>query len=571
MARLQPEPATQLEAGGKKRFFPTWLLCGCWKRAPKEGEEAKKKVSAVAGLISRFFRMQSGEPAIRSLLSPTRATAKRLAAAGERHSVGAEVKGRQQPDGWVGLCQERSILGRILEHTQDTGPSRPVSPCPSSTQTPPCLAHSPIPPKAHSPSESQLFPFSVLPKFCISFYSGSNITKNSLQRSIMGRIGSLFKKSDDKQAPAGPATSNPYAQQQPPPQRPQGSNPYAQDQHQTYSQYNANQFNANQYNVNQQYSQGRQGPASGLPSGPRPGGLPSRVAPGPRRSGAGESNNSGLPGYAEQPLDSQPPPPYQSPSLASSSGSPALPSNRTSPSVGPGYPREKFGASDGVGRNRFESSAPSHDHSASLPSQRQGGYGNLDSSNEGLFLNYNGPSKPITRPNPAQNYDSYGTPVQDADSQLMTEEERQEAEVQDTKAQITREIQESVQTSERIRYGVDQAFERMLETTMQTEEQRKKLAGAQGNLMATGTVDPKRIPGHHIANLMFRHSEQQSNRQPGCSRWCPENVELYRQQQDGDSVPRGKENGLRPGTSRWSGGVATARGRGSTKTRGPER
>ena len=55
VARLQPEPATQLEAGGEKRFFPTCLLCGCWKRAPKEGEEAKKKVSAVAGLMSRFF------------------------------------------------------------------------------------------------------------------------------------------------------------------------------------------------------------------------------------------------------------------------------------------------------------------------------------------------------------------------------------------------------------------------------------------------------------------------------------------------------------------------------------
>ncbi len=308
----------------------------------------------------------------------------------------------------------------------------------------------------------------------------------------MGRIGSLFKKSDDKQAPAGPATSNPYAQQQPPPQRPQGSNPYAQDQHETYSQYNANQFNANQYNVNQQYSQGRQGPASGLPSGPRPGGLPSRVAPGRRGPGTGESNDSVFPGYAEQPIDSQPPPPYYSPSLASTGGSPALPSNRASPSVGTGYPREKFGASDGVGRNRFESSAPSsYDRSPSLPSQRQGGYGNLDTENGGLFSNYNGPSKQTFDSGPgSSSQQPYAQPHVDMTN--MTAEERDQAQANLIDGE-TKQIRNATEDSLDNSLGLVRQF-REQSAALREERQRQHEALLHANTFAVESGRPISLP-----------------------------------------------------------------------------
>ncbi len=70
----------------------------------------------------------------------------------------------------------------------------------------------------------------------------------------------------------------------------------------------------------------------------------------------------------------------------------------------------------------------------------------------------------------------------------MTEEEREEAQVQDTKAQINRVLDESVQAGGRIRLGADEAFERMLEGTRQTDDQRKKLLEIEQNLRATGTA-----------------------------------------------------------------------------------
>ena len=174
--RVPPEPATQQGAEGKKRLFPTWLLCGCWRREPKQGGKAKK-VSPVAGLMSRVFpdaEWRAGNP-ILTLPHPCHSEVQ--LAAGQRHSVGAEVKDRQQPDRWVGLCQERSILGRILEQTQDTdrqGPQPASASLPKFHPNPARLTHSPFrQTRTLLPLDSQLFPsfvlFKVLNLFLVLF------------------------------------------------------------------------------------------------------------------------------------------------------------------------------------------------------------------------------------------------------------------------------------------------------------------------------------------------------------------------------------------------------------------
>lgn len=243
----------------------------------------------------------------------------------------------------------------------------------------------------------------------------------------MGRIGGWFKK--DKEKATSASISNPYAQepveqQAPPPQ------------YDPYTQHNAQQYNENRYIS-------AQAPPSGLPAGPRPGGLPSRVAPGPPRTGTVDSGISGIektppPQYAP-PGAQLPPYPSGSPSLSSVGGTPVLPSNTSSPSVGGGFPSEKHGALDGFGKARFESPAQSpHQNSTSFPSQHQGGYGNLDSRNE-LFANYNGPSKPTTRSSPTLADAPYGSSMQDGESRPMTEEEWEDAEVAGITAQIVEE------------------------------------------------------------------------------------------------------------------------------------
>jgi hypothetical protein len=238
----------------------------------------------------------------------------------------------------------------------------------------------------------------------------------------MGRFGSLFKKSE-KEKPE----SNPYAQQ-PAAQSPAQSSPPPQ-----YDQYT--QYNNSQYNENQYASQRPQGQPSGLPTGPRPGGLPSRVAPGP---GFG-NDKPPPPQYSPQPSQYSA---YNggSPSLGSAAGTPVLPSNTSSPSMGTGFPREKYGASDGVGRNRFEPSPSPYGGSTAAPAQRQGGYGNLgDAGGGGLFDNYTPPSKNSFGPGSAQ-ADVLGVSEQAyVDPANMTAEEREDAEYKAIKAQADQE------------------------------------------------------------------------------------------------------------------------------------
>ncbi|KAL2178823.1 uncharacterized protein P884DRAFT_328842 [Thermothelomyces heterothallicus CBS 202.75] len=275
----------------------------------------------------------------------------------------------------------------------------------------------------------------------------------------MGRFGSLFKKSE-KEKPE----SNPYAPQSPATQ----SSPPSQ-----YAPYT--QYNAAQYNDNQSISSAPAGAPSGLPSGPRPGGFPSRVAP----------------GYGN---DRSPPPQYSpDPSQPSPSGSQRSPygggspyPNAPSPSMGTGFSKEKYGAQDGVGKSRFEPATSPYASSASPPSQSQGGYGNLDASSSGdLFANYNGYPKQPTSQVPGQNDASYDPAMEQGETREMTEEEKEEALVNSTKAEILQTMHETNEVGMRAHAKAVEANERMRLMNEQLLRQTEMLNNAEKNTFKT--------------------------------------------------------------------------------------
>lgn len=299
----------------------------------------------------------------------------------------------------------------------------------------------------------------------------------------MGRFGALFKRSE-KEKPE----SNPYAQQPPAAQSPAQSSPPPQ-----YDQYT--QYNNSQYNENQYASQRPQGQPSGLPSGPRPGGLPGRVAPGP----AFGNDKSPPPQYSPQPGQYSP---YGggSPSLGSAAGTPVLPSNTSSPSMGTGFPREKYGASDGVGKNRFEPAPSPYGNSTAPPPQRQGGYGNLgDTGGGGLFDNYKPPSNGSFSPVPGQTEGSYGSQDPYMDRSQMTEEEREEADVQIQKDQINDLRRQDKAASYRILQMTEQSVAMSANNLQTTRDQGDRLAEAHKNLQKSGTSVV--IAGQNAAHL----------------------------------------------------------------------
>ena len=164
MGQVQPEPATQQEGQGKKRFFPTWLLCGCWRREPREGGKAKK-VSAVAGLMSRAFpEVQSGKPAIRSS-SPSRATAKRSSLQGSAtHPSGLRPRIVSSPTGGWGSVRSVPFWAAFWNRPKTQARPQPTDQC-LLAQVPPKPRPSrafTFPPNAHSPAPR----FSALPLFC---------------------------------------------------------------------------------------------------------------------------------------------------------------------------------------------------------------------------------------------------------------------------------------------------------------------------------------------------------------------------------------------------------------------
>lgn len=352
----------------------------------------------------------------------------------------------------------------------------------------------------------------------------------------MGRFGDLFKKSDGKSKAENPYAQPPVDQSSPPPQ---------------YGQYNQSQYNDNRYATQQ-----TQGPPSGLPAGPRPGGLPSRVAPGPSRTDTWESNRTAgtaPPQYSEQ--TSPPPPSYQgstgtfsggkspaftsntaSPSL--SGASPALSSNKASPSVGGGgFPREKYGAQDGFGRNRFEPSNTSpHDRSAAFPSQRQGGYGGLDTESGGLFANYQPPSQRTPGPSQVQAHAPYSQDGAYSENPEMTEEERQEAEADRLKALIQQtqmETEDSADRSLQMMYEANQRMDYMLQDFQNQEE---RLDNAERNLGATHNLNDKAKNQtqvlKHVNRPLFKPGWSRSKQEELSQRWAEQEVDYLRRQDE---------------------------------------
>jgi hypothetical protein len=177
--------------------------------------------------------------------------------------------------------------------------------------------------------------------------------------------------------------------------------------------------------------------------------------------------------------------------------SPAFSSNAASPSLGgaspalssnSGFPREKLGAQDGFGRNRFEPSNTSpYDRSAALPSQRQGGYGGLDPESGGLFANYQPPSQRTPGPSQVQADPSSGASGQYGDSQMMTEEE----EVDWKKNQIVETTRDTRDVARRIKESSNVFLHGVYAVAQQTHDQGRVLTEAEKKTMSAGMIIPK--------------------------------------------------------------------------------
>ncbi|AEO65979.1 uncharacterized protein THITE_2113664 [Thermothielavioides terrestris NRRL 8126] len=271
----------------------------------------------------------------------------------------------------------------------------------------------------------------------------------------MGKFSAMFKKSDEKEK-----RSNPYAQQPTPPASQYGDQP-------------------NRYDSNHSFHEPPQGPPSGLPAGPRPGGLPSRVAPGASRNGNWEANTAPASARSSQqhvPDNSQPPP-YSvgTASPYAAGGTPSLAANSSSPSMRSGYSKEKFGAQDGFGKDRFEPAAPaSSQNFGSRPYQQPGGYGSLDLDDGRSTPGYNYPPQQTARPSPAQSY-GYSAQKPDADGMQMTNQEAHEDEADLIKAEINQVRAETHATSGRVVMMAREARQRAAETRAMAESQGDQL------------------------------------------------------------------------------------------------
>ncbi|KAL2161437.1 hypothetical protein VTH06DRAFT_7998 [Thermothelomyces fergusii] len=262
----------------------------------------------------------------------------------------------------------------------------------------------------------------------------------------MGRFGSLFKRSSEKEKPE----SNPYAQQSP------ATQSSAPPQYEPYAPYNAAQ-----YNNNQSISLPPAGAPSNVPSSLRPGGPPPQYSPDPAQPSPSGSQR----------------PPY-------GVGSPY--SNASSPSMGTGFAKERYGAQDGVGQNRFEPATSPYAGSASPSLQNQGGYGNLGASSSGdLFATYNGSSKQSMSPAPGRNDASYNPAMEQSETREMTEEEKEEALVNSTKAEILNLMYQTNEAGMRVEAKAIEANERMRLMNEQLLRQSEMLNSAEKKTFKT--------------------------------------------------------------------------------------
>jgi hypothetical protein len=111
----------------------------------------------------------------------------------------------------------------------------------------------------------------------------------------------------------------------------------------------------------------------------------------------------------------------------------------------------------------------------------------LDTGREELFSGYNGPAKPTASPRVVQNDPSYSGDGSFAENREMTEEERQDAEVDSIKAQI-QEAQIGTEDSlDRSLQAVEEANSRFDAMFNDFESQEAHLDGAERNLSKTRT------------------------------------------------------------------------------------
>jgi len=252
----------------------------------------------------------------------------------------------------------------------------------------------------------------------------------------------LFGKKDksDRGSPA-PQDENPYARQP-------AEDPYAKSPAPSSNSYQSSR-------------------PVGLPSGPRGGGgLPRGPAPGAGYGG--------------------PPPPY--------SGNTSQPNRGPAPQQSSGYGNDKLGASGGYGSNRYDNGGAPYDNKqpgqSYNPPQRQGGYGGFGGGDEdsrgGLFNDY---KPPAARQN--NNWDSgpggsgqsgdagYGGYGQDRE---LTEEEKEEMQVQDIKREIINTQKATVASGGRSMQLVGAGTESAMNIAQALARQREHLDNAERNI-----------------------------------------------------------------------------------------
>jgi hypothetical protein len=161
--------------------------------------------------------------------------------------------------------------------------------------------------------------------------------------------------------------------------------------------------------------------------------------------------------------------------------------------MGAGFSKDKYGAQDGVGRNRFEPTSSPYGNPTPFTSQRQGGYGNLDDGRGALFAGYNAGPKSTTSPSLGQPGGSYGDSMQYDESQPMTEEERADAEAEGYKAQIE-ETQAAANDVGRRNYAnMVAANERMLALNTQLLQDSEVMKRAEANMDKTRISEAQRL------------------------------------------------------------------------------
>lgn len=257
----------------------------------------------------------------------------------------------------------------------------------------------------------------------------------------------LFGKKDksDRGSPA-PQDENPYARQP-------AEDPYAKPSAPSPNSY------------------GQPNRPVGLPSGPRGGGgLPRGPAPG-----------SGYGG---------PPPPY--------SGSPQ-PGRGPAPQQNTGYGNERFGAQGGYGSNRYDNGGAPYDNkqpgqgSYGGAPQRQGGYGGLggdDDSRGGLFNDYKPPTARQKNnwesgpDGPSQSGGGYGGGAYGdyGQDRELTEEEKEEMQVQDIKRQIIDTQKATLASGGRSMQLVDAGAQSAMNIAQALARQREHLDNAERNI-----------------------------------------------------------------------------------------